>query len=337
MGAAPEPTPGRRLSGARAAMALFIARRLLWTLVLLVAISAITFLLFHLLPAADPAVARAGRQPTPEQVAAIREQLGLDRPWYVQLGDYVRGVFLEFDLGHSFINEAPVGELVADRLPNTLALIAGAAVVWLLAALVVGTVSATRPGSRADRLLMLGALVAISAPVYWLGLVSLYLFSSDLGVLPLLPGSGAYDTADGVLEKAGALVLPWIVLATSFAAIYARLLRSGLREALSEDYVRTARAKGLSERRVVLAHALPAAVTPLVTVLGMDLGILVGGAILTETVFGIDGIGRLAFEAVQRGDLATIQGTTLVLAAAVALMNLVVDLLYAVIDPRVRR
>ncbi len=155
-----------------------------------------------------------------------------------------------------------------------------------------------------------GALLAISAPVYWLGLVSLYLFSDDIGKFGLLPGSGAYQDADGFFAKGHALVMPWIVLSMAFAAIYARLLRANLLETLSEDYIRTARAKGLSERRVVLRHAIRSAVTPIVTVLGLDIGILFGGAILTETVFNIPGVGRYAFDAIERGDLATIQGTT---------------------------
>jgi peptide/nickel transport system permease protein len=169
-----------------------------------------------------------------------------------------------------------------------------------------------------------------------MGLVCLYLFSDDIGKFKLLPGSGAYQNADGFLSKAHALIMPWCVLAAAFAAIYARLLRSNLLETLSEDYIRTARAKGLSEHRVVLRHGLRSAITPIVTVLGLDIGILMGGAILTETVFNIDGVGRLSFDAIQRGDLATIQGTTIVLAAGVALMSLVVDILYAFLDPRVR-
>jgi peptide/nickel transport system permease protein len=225
---------------------------------------------------------------------------------------------------------------VFDRLPNTVFLVLGAAVVWFLSGVLIGIVSAVARGSIWDRLLMGGALVAISAPVYWLGLVCLYLFSSDIGVLHIFPGAGAYQDAHSFFAKVQALIMPWVVLSAAFAAIYARLLRSNLLETLSEDYIRTARAKGLSERRVVFRHGVRSAITPIVTVLGLDIGILMGGALLTETVFNIDGIGRLAYDAIQRGDLATIQGTTLVLACAVALMSLVVDVLYAFLDPRVR-
>ncbi|MDX6732808.1 MAG: peptide/nickel transport system permease protein, partial [Baekduia sp.] len=299
-------------------------------------ITAVTFLIFYVLPSGDPAKLRAGRSPSPETLAAIRNQLGLDKPLYQQYGEYVWNIVRHFDFGNSYTNNQEVRTLVFSRLPNTIFLVLGAATIWFLSGVVIGTVSAVARGSFWDRLLMGGALVAISAPVYWMGLVSLYLFSDDIGKFKLLPGSGAYQSAHGLIDKGHALILPWLVLAAAFSAIYARLLRSNLLETLSEDYIRTARAKGLSERRVVLRHGLRSAITPIVTVLGLDIGILMGGAILTETVFNIDGVGRLAFDAIQRGDLATIQGTTVVLAFGVAIMSLVVDILYAFLDPRVR-
>jgi peptide/nickel transport system permease protein len=317
-------------------MGIYILRRLLYMVVVLLFVIALTFLIFYVLPSADPAALRAGRSPTPETLAAIREQLGLDKPIYEQFWLYVKGLVLHFDLGNSFVNNADVRDLVLDRLPNTLFLIVGAALLWVFVGVLVGTISAVKRGTVLDRAAMGSALLAISAPVYFTGLVALYLFSDDIGVVPLLPGAGAYQQADGFFAKIPTLIMPWIILAAAFAAIYARLTRSNLLEVMSEDYVRTARAKGLKERRVVVRHGLRAAITPVVTVLGLDLGILVGGAILTETVFGIPGIGRLSFDAIERGDLATIQGTTLFLALAVVLMNLVVDILYAFLDPRVR-
>jgi peptide/nickel transport system permease protein len=317
-------------------MAAYIVRRLLWTVLLLLVITAVTFLIFYVLPSGDPAKLRAGRSPTPETIAAIRNQLGLDKSIPVQYFEYVKKLVLHFDFGNSYTNNQPVRSLVFTRVPNTIFLVLGAAVIWFLSGVIIGTVSAVARGSIWDRILMGGALVAISAPVYWMGLVCLYLFSDDIGKFKLLPGSGSYQDAGSLIGKAHALVMPWMVLAAAFAAIYARLLRSNLMETLSEDYIRTARAKGLSERRVVLRHGLRSAITPIVTVLGLDIGILMGGAILTETVFNIDGVGRLAFDAIQRGDLATIQGTTVVLATAVALMSLLVDILYAFLDPRVR-
>lgn len=317
-------------------MGAFIIRRLLWTIVLLILISAITFFIFYKLPSADPAALRAGRSPSPETLALIREQLGLDKPWYEQLWSFLSDLFFHFDLGTSFVNDAPVREQLLDRIPATLTLVFGAAVVWVVVGVTIGIISAVFRGTVWDRLLMGGALLAISAPVYWLGLVSLYLFSEDIGRFELLPGSGAYGDADGPLEKAHAMILPWLVLSTAFAAIYARLLRANLLETLNEDYIRTARAKGLGERRVVLRHAVRSAGTPIVTVLGLDIGILFGGAILTETVFNIPGVGRFAYDAIERGDLATIQGTTVFLALGVALMSLIVDIIYAFLDPRVR-
>jgi len=317
-------------------MAAYIARRLLWTVVVLLVITAVTFVLFYILPTADPAALRAGRDPSPQLIASIREQLGLDQPLWKQYVDYLGDLVLHFDFGNSFVNNAPVKDLVFDRLPNTIFLVLGAAVVWFVTGVIVGIVSAVFRGTVWDRLLMGGALVAISAPVYWVGLVTLYLFSADIGQFQIFPGSGAYQDATGFFDKAWALTLPWLVLAGAFAAIYARLLRSNLLETMSEDYIRTARAKGLPERRVVLRHGLRSAITPIITVLGLDIGILMGGAILTETVFNIDGIGRLAYDAIQRGDLSTIQGTVLVLALGVTLMSLLVDVVYAYLDPRVR-
>lgn len=317
-------------------MASYIARRILWTILLLLVITAVTFLIFYVLPTADPAALRAGRDPSPDLIRAIKHQLGLDKSLPEQYWHYTDRLFFHFDFGDSFINNTSVKSLIFDRLPNTIFLVVGAAVVWFTAGVVIGTISATRRGSFADRFLMGGALIAISAPVYWMGLVCLYLFADDIGKWKIFPGSGSYQDAHGFFNKCWTLVLPWMVLAAAFAAIYARLLRSNLLETMNEDYIRTARAKGLRERRVIIRHGLRSAITPIVTVLGLDIGILMGGAILTETVFNIDGIGRLSYDAIQRGDLATIQGTTIVLAAGVAIMSLVVDVLYAFLDPRVR-
>jgi peptide/nickel transport system permease protein len=319
-------------------MIAYIIRRLLWAVLLLLVVSFITFLMFVVLPSADPALLRAGRNPSPEVVQAIRENLGLDKPWYVQYGIYIRDLVLHFDFGYSYQNNIAVKETIFDRLPATVSLAIGGAVVWLLIGIPVGIISAIYKGTIVDRLAMGGALLAISAPVYWVGLVSIYLFSKDLGKLaPIFQGSGQYTpfTTDPI-QWASALILPWIVLATAFAAIYARFLRANLLDVMGEDYIRTARAKGLGERRVVFKHGLRSAITPIVTIFGLDLGILMGGAILTETVFNIPGVGRLAYDAIQKSDLPIVQGTVLIAAAAVILANLVVDIIYAFLDPRVR-
>jgi peptide/nickel transport system permease protein len=319
-------------------MLTYIVRRLLWSVVLLLAVSLIAFLIFVLMPAADPAILRAGRNPSAEVIAAIREQLGLDKPWYVQYLIYLRDLVLHFDFGYSYQNNVAVRETIFDRLPATASLALGGAVVWLLIGIPIGIISAIKRGTILDRLAMGGALLAISAPVYWVGLVAIYLFSDDLGKLvPIFKGSGQYTplTEDPV-QWAAALLLPWLVLATAFAAIYARFLRANLLDVMGEDYIRTARSKGLGERRVVFKHGLRSAITPIVTIFGLDLGILFGGAILTETVFNIPGVGRLAFDSIQKSDLPIVQGTVLIAALAIILMNLIVDILYAFLDPRVR-
>ena len=318
----------------------FIVRRLLWMIVLLLVISFLTFMIFYLLPAADPATLRAGRQPTPELIATLRETLGLDKPWYVQYWKYLERLVFHFDFGFSYENNVSVRSQIFDRLPATAALAVGGAIVWLLIGVPVGIISAIKRGKSADRVAMGGALLAISAPVYWLGLVSLYLFSQGLGKIGIFKGQGTYPNTGNVLTDPwgviSSLILPCIVLAASFAAVYARFTRGSLLETMGEDYIRTARAKGLAEHRVVFKHGLRAAITPVVTILGLDLGGLLGGAILTETVFNIPGIGRLAFEAIQKSDLPTIQGTVLLAAFFIILLNLVVDVIYGFLDPRVR-
>ena len=318
-------------------MAAYIVRRLLWMVVLLFLVSLITFVIFYLLPSADPALLRAGRQPNPQLVEQIRHALGLDRPWYDQYVHYMGRLFLHWDFGYSFQNNISVKRQIFDRLPATASLTIGAAVVWLVIGIGVGTLSAVKSRSVFDRMAMTGALVGISAPVYWLGLVALFLFANDIGRFKLLPGSGSYVPLTQDPGKwFGSLIMPWFVLAASYAAFYARLLRSNLIEVMGEDYIRTARAKGLTERRVVTRHGIRSAITPIVTAAGLDIGLLLGGAILIEAVFNIPGIGRLAFESIQNSDLPMIQGTVLLGAFFIVVMNLVVDVAYAFLDPRVR-
>jgi peptide/nickel transport system permease protein len=322
-------------------MAAYIARRLLWVIFLLFMITLITFIIFSVLPSGDPAVLRAGRQPSPELVASIRKSLGLDKSKPEQFWNYLKDVipFLGhngFYLGYSYQNNQDVLPQIIGRIGPTAFLTIGGVLVWLTIGIPVGMISAVKTGTWADRLSMGTALVFISAPVYFLGLVALYLFADDIGRFPILPGNSAYQEAGSFFGKAHALILPWFVLAASFAAVYARFLRGNLIDTLQEDYIRTARAKGLPERRVIFRHGVRSAITPIVTLLGLDIGILLGGAILTETVFNIQGIGRFAYEAIVRSDLPTIQGTVLFGAFFIVTMSLVVDILYAFIDPRVR-
>ena len=318
-------------------MGRYIVRRLLWVVVLLFLVSLLTFIVFYAFPTADPAQLRAGRQPNPQLVEQIRHRLGLDKPWYVQYYRYMRGLVLHFDLGESYHYNEPVRKEILSAVGPTASLTIGAAVLWLVSGVAVGTISAVRRGRLVDRISMGAALLAISAPVYWLGLVALYLFANDIGKLKILPGAGSYTPiADDPWAWFTSLILPWVVLAASFSAFYARLLRGNLIETMSEDYIRTARAKGLPERRVVLRHGVRSAITPVVTAAGLDIGILLGGAILTETVFNIPGVGRLAYDSIQDAGLPMIQGTVLLGAFFIIFANLVVDVLYAFLDPRVR-
>jgi peptide/nickel transport system permease protein len=314
----------------------YIIRRLLWAIVLLILVSALTFVIFFVLPSGDPAAQRAGPKAGPDLIAAVREQLHLNDSKPSQFLRYMKGVFLHFDFGKSFQNNTDVRDDIISRLPATISLSLGAVVVWLAVAFPVGIISAIRRRSFLDRLTMTGSLVAISAPVYWLGLVALYLFADDVGKFKIFPGIGSYvPLSQDPAKWFTSLILPWFVLAASFAAIYARLLRGNLIDTMSEDYIRTARAKGLRERRVVMRHGVRSAVTPVVTILGLDIGILLGGAILTESVFNIPGIGRYSYEGIQRLDLPRVQGTVLFAAFFIILLNLLVDIVYAYLDPRV--
>jgi peptide/nickel transport system permease protein len=318
-------------------MARYIIRRLLWAIVLLLIVSAVTFVIFYLLPSADPAALRAGKSPNPALIAHIRHTLGLDRPVYTQYWLYIKGIVLHFNFGYSYQFSVPVKTLIFNRLPATISLTVGAVVVWLLVGLPVGMISAIRRRSALDRATMGGALLAISSPVYWLGLLSLFLFANDIGKIPIFDGANTYTGLTANPGRwFGSLILPWLVLATAFAAFYARLLRANLIETMSEDYIRTARAKGVPERRVILRHGVRSAITPIVTVLGLDIGTLMGGAILTETVFNIPGVGRLAYDGIINSDLPVIQGTVLFGAFFIVIANLIVDVVYAYLDPRVR-
>jgi peptide/nickel transport system permease protein len=316
----------------------YIVRRVLWGIALLFIVSAVIFLIFYAFPSGDPAVARAGRLATPEEIQRIRETLGLDKPIYVQYWYYVRDLVLHFDFGYSYESNTPVRALIFDRLPATMSLVSGAVVLWLLAAFPVGIISAVKQRSGFDRATMVTTLALYSAPVFWLGLVLLYLFADDIGQFPIFPGQGAYTPiSSGILDWASALILPWIVLAAASAAIYARYLRSSLIDVMGEDYIRTARAKGLAERRVIMRHGVRSAVTPVVTLLGIDIGLLLAGnAILTESVFNIPGVGRLVFTSIDRSDLPVIQGVVLFGAFFIITFSLIVDIAYAYLDPRVR-
>jgi peptide/nickel transport system permease protein len=318
-------------------MTRYILRRLLWGVVLLVLVLAVLFVMFRILPTADPAKLRAGRVQNPKIIAEIRHDLGLDKSLPEQFWLYLKGIFLHFNLGYSYYSNAPVKELIFNRLPATVSLVLGGAVIWLVTGLSVGIISARRAGSKLDRASMGTALVLVSAPEYWLGLLVLFFFASDIGKVHVFPGAGSYTGLTAEPAKwFTSLIMPWLVVAAGTAAIYARLIRGSLIETMGEDYIRTARAKGLPERRVVLGHGVRAAINPIVTVLGVDIAVLLGSSVLVETVFAIPGIGRLNYIAITHSDFPIVQGTVLFAAMFVILANIIVDIAYAFLDPRVR-
>lgn len=317
-------------------MGAYIVRRVLWAILLLLVVSFLTFVIFDVFPSADPAVLRAGRNATPSLIHQIRINLGLNKPFYVQYWRYLKGLVEHFDLGYSYYNSESVRSEIFSRLPATISLTVGAFIVWMLIGLPVGIVSAIRPRTILDRSLMGGALVAISAPVYFIGLVALFVFAKGTGLVNWFDGAGSYvPISQNPGTWFGSLILPWFTLAAAFAAFYARMTRGNLIETMGEDYIRTARSKGLRESKVIGKHGLRAALTPIVTMAGMDIGLLLGGAILTETVFNIPGVGRYAYEAITNSDLPAIQGTVLFGAFFIVFANLVVDIMYAFMDPRV--
>ena len=321
-------------------MGRYLIRRTLFMVLVLFIVSLITFLIFVKLPAADPARRAVGRATTPENVEAARKAFGLDKPIYVQYARFAKGLipwpglFLNEDVYYSYSNFVPVKEELYSRLPVTIALAVGAAVVWMLIGIPIGIVSAVKRRSVLDRASMVFALFGVSAPVFWLAYLFLYVFWFKLHWAP----SSGIPIGTTVLEAVvqGRFILPWAVLSLTFAAFYARMVRGNLIETMGEDYIRTARAKGLSERRVIYKHGLRAALTPVVTMFGLDLAGLLGGAFITETVFNLPGIGQYAVRSIFINDFPSVMGVTIFGAFFIALANLLVDVAYAFLDPRVR-
>jgi peptide/nickel transport system permease protein len=317
-------------------MTAYIIRRILWGILLLIIVCALTFVFFRVIPTGNPALLRAGRDPQPKHIAEIEAVLGLNKSLFVQFWDFMKGVLLHFNLGYSYYSQESVKSLIVERLPATASLAIGAGVVWVVVGLAVGIVSALRQRSFLDRASMGSALVLISAPEFWLGLIVLFLISSDIGKWKILPGAGSYVgiTSDPV-KWFTSLIMPWCVLAAGGAAVYARLMRGSLIETMKEDYIRTARAKGLPEQAVI-RQGVRSSVNPIVTLLGLEIGALLGGAVVVEQVFNIPGVGRLAYTSIVDADFSVIQGTVLLAAMFIIVANIVVDVIYAYLDPRVR-
>ncbi|MEZ5081371.1 MAG: ABC transporter permease [Thermoleophilia bacterium] len=319
-------------------MGRYIIRRLLWTVVVVLTVTVLAFVIFFVMPSGDPATRFAGKQPTPELVAEVKASMGLDKSVPEQYWLFVKRLAIGDEygypgLGKSFQTKQAVLPELKERAKVTGTLIIGGAILWLAIGIPVGVISALKRGTIWDRLSMGTALFFVSAPVFWLGLLSLWFFWKTLG-LPL--ESGYTPITDSPTSWFLHMVLPWSVLALLFAAIYARIVRGNMIDAMNEDYVRTARAKGLRERQVVVKHELRASIAPVITLLAIDLGVLVGGTIVTESVFNLPGLGRWLLVAAETNDLPVTLAVTVLVATAVSVLSLVADILYAVLDPRVR-
>jgi peptide/nickel transport system permease protein len=315
----------------------FLLRRLLFGLLTLWLITLAVFVLFFLATPGDPALNFAGEFATADQVAMVRARLGLDQPVYVQYLRYMWAL-LHFDLGMSFVNQEEVLTTIVRRMPATISLALGSVAVWLLVAIPAGIFSARRSGHAADRLITMAALAGMSFPTFVVGTLLFYVLFFQLtnAGLPIFPSGGFVPITRDPLEWLRHMILPWATLAVVGTGTYTRIVRGSMLETLNQDYVRTARAKGLGEQRVMYKHALPPAMTPVMTLVGLDLGGLLGGTIITERIWGLNGVGSLAVQAVESGDLPVIMGTVLIAAFFVVVANLCVDILQAVRDPRVR-
>ncbi|MFN7222979.1 MAG: ABC transporter permease [Paracoccaceae bacterium] len=304
-------------------MAAFLIRRLIQSALILLGVSFITFVLLYVLPA-DPVRQIAGRSATAQTVENIRQQLGLDQPFVVQYGRYLSALF-QGDLGRSYLQKTEVADLILSRLPATLLLMLAGIGAELVLGLTMGIAAALMRGRLGDQVLMMTSFVTVSAPQFVVSLLMLYVFAVKLGWFPI----GGYGTA-------AHLVLPALTLGILGSGWYSRMMRSSMIEVLRADYIRTARAKGLSRARVVLRHALPNAILPIIAMIGIDIGIFMGGIVVVESVFGWPGIGQLAWQAIQRVDIPIIMGVTLVSAFAIVIGNLLADLIAPFIDPRIR-
>jgi peptide/nickel transport system permease protein len=333
---------------------IYIIRRLIAAAALMVLVSIITFSIFYLVPrwaGSSPetlAGRYVGRTATAQTVHATAERLGFYDPFYVQYGNWAKTVVLggKYDMGtevvdcpapcfgYSFITRQPVWPDLLDRAPVTFSLAIGASVIWLVTGVSIGVLSALRRGSFFDRGAMIFALAGVSMPIFWTGLIGLAFFAYKWPIFP--PGGSYTPFLTNPVTWAQDLALPWITLSLLFSAQYARLTRAGMLETMNEDYVRTARAKGLVESRVVVKHGLRGALTPIVTIFGLDFGLLIGGAVLTERVFSLNGLGKYALDGINNNDLPKVLGVTLLAAFFIIFANLIVDLAYAIVDPRVR-
>src|SRR3989440_7942413 len=316
----------------------YLARRLIWAAVLFIAVTLVAYVLFFLIPN-DPAKLVAGKAATDADVKRAAHFLGTDRPFYVQYGKFLDRLIIHQNLGFSFANRQSVNSIVGNAAPVTASLVLGGAVFWMLLALPIGILSALRPRSLLDRASMTFVLIGISAHPIWIGLIFAYFFGFKLHLTPI---TGYCDFINpstecgGPVQWAYHMVLPWATFAILFAALYVRMIRANVLDTMNEDYVRTARAKGAPEHRVLRSHILRNAMLPVVTMLGMDISLALGGAVFTETVYSLPGLGKTAIFGLNNNDIPTVEGVIVFATLAIIVFNLVVDLLYAWIDPRIR-
>jgi len=313
-------------------MARFIVRRGLAMIAVLFAISVITFAIFQVIPNGDPAYRLAGRNATPEQLDSIRRTWGFDKPVYVQYGRTMQMIFTGELV--SYASQTNVVDEIKQDVPRTFSLAIGAALMWMFFAVVLGLYTAMRAGQFSDRLLTVLALIGISMPVFWVGALMNYFLGFKWG---LFPNGGYVPLTENPFQWAYHLILPWTALSLLFIGFYSRILRSNVLDTMNDDYVRTARAKGLSERQIMLKHVLRNSMIPIVTLWGLDFGVVIGGgAILTETVFDLQGVGQYAAEAIGLLDIPPVMAITMFGAFFIVFLNAVVDVVYAALDPRIR-
>ena len=316
----------------------YLIRRILWAVVLFFAVTVVSYVLFFIIPA-NPAKQACGQACTTQDVKRVAHALGTDRPIYVQYGKFIKRLVIDRSLGHSYFTRQPVNTIVGAAAPVTASLVFGGAILWMLIAIPVGILSALRPRSLLDRISMTFVLIGISAHPVWIGLIFAYVFGFRLHITPI---TGYCDMINpstdcgGPVQWAYHLVLPWLTFAILFAALYVRMIRANVMETLNEDYVRTARAKGAPESRVMFKHVLRNAMLPVVTMLGMDIALGLGGAVFTESVYSLHGLGQTLVQSLSGDDLPTTQGIVVFGTLAIIVFNLIVDLLYAFIDPRIR-
>jgi peptide/nickel transport system permease protein len=320
----------------------YLVRRTLWAILLFIVITFVTFVIFYVGPNNPARAVCGGEQAKRECLVRATEKLGLDQPMPVQYWKFVKQLVVHQDLGTSFATSQSVNERIKQAAPVTASLVFGGAILWMMIGLTVGIFSALKPRSLIDRFAMIFVLIGVSAHPVWIGLILEYVFGVKLGWTPIANYANFFGAPSDSGQPGGPwqwfyhLILPWCTFALLFAALYVRMIRANVMETLNEDFVRTARAKGAPERQVLISHVLRNALLPVVTMLGMDIGIGLGGAIFTESVFQLPGLGQTAIIGINNQDLAIVQGVIVFATVAIIVFNLLVDLMYAWIDPRIR-